>query len=571
MVGLLLWGLCLATTIMSNRFAWDSPFSRSPIRTFVCLMLAMFVLHLIGLRIAIRLKAYPDIGKWIFWLGIGFRLVLLPSHPIQEIDIYRYMWDGRVIVEGENPYHYSPRDVLASSVQTEDSSLNALVTLRNRSATTQTVLSRIHFEHLTTIYPPVSQFVFAAAAKAVPESASLWTQRFVTKLFIVLFDVLTMLALMRLLQQMRKPAGWLVCYAWSPLVLKEFSNSGHLDSIAIGLTAWAIVWWIEALRFKSAWRLLLAAATLGLAVGAKLYPIVLVPVIVISLIKHVGLRQLGAATVVFGTVTIACLRPMLTAKPVVVQSELQSVAWTESPDAYLANAGTPLALSPALPDDYAEATQSDQLVFDISPPNPLTDNTLPDKPTGAGLSTFMGTWQMNDLLFMIVHENLKPDSNAWFSVISDKAKRSLIQPVRERLHRSESQTAFLVARGATASMHLMIVVCLMMKAWQASVPQLLNLAFLSVAWFWLLLPTLNPWYLIWAMPLLPFARLRCWLMLSGCVFAYYLRFWLERSFSSQCIVGTNYCGADFFAYVVVWCEFLPFGVLLILETARKRT
>ena len=71
------------------------------------------------------------------------------------------------------------------------------------------------------------------------------------------------------------------------------------------------------------------------------------------------------------------------------------------------------------------------------------------------------------------------------------------------------------------------------------------------------------------MPLLPFTRLRCWLLLSGCVFAYYLRFWLETSFGSQTVVGTNYGGADFFAFVVVWFEFLPFGVALIVGRPRK--
>ena len=451
-------------------------------------MLVMFVLYLVALRIAIRLKSHPDIGKWILWFGLGFRLVLLPSHPILEIDIYRYMWDGRVVAECENPFQYSPRDVLASSTETGDIRLRSLVKLRDRSIVTQTVLSRIHFEHLTTIYPPVSQLVFAAAATVVPESTSLWTQRLMTKLFIVSFDVLTMLAMMRLLKHFRKPPGWLVCYAWSPLVLKEFANSGHLDAIAIGLTAWAIVWWIEALRSKSMGRLLLAAATLGLAVGAKLYPIVIVPVIAISIIRHVGVRQMATAGIVFGIMATVCLRPMLFADPVDVLQTNSDIAFVAArKDAIAPEPGT----SPPLPDDYAEVVQSDYGTLEVVPPTPLAENFESNKPTGSGLTAFLGTWRMNDLLFMVIHENLRPDSNAWFSIVPDAAKRGMIQPLVVPLSLAELQTAFLVARCATAGLHLAIVAYLMATAWQASVKQLLDLAFLSVAWFWLLLPTLD--------------------------------------------------------------------------------
>ncbi len=73
----------------------------------------------------------------------------------------------------------------------------------------------------------------------------------------------------------------------------------------------------------------------------------------------------------------------------------------------------------------------------------------------------------------------------------DAAKRGMIQPLVVPLSLAELQTAFLVARCDTAGLHLAIVAYLMATAWQASVKQLLDLAFLSVAWFWLLLPTLD--------------------------------------------------------------------------------
>src|SRR5581483_764967 len=42
--------------------------------------------------------------------GILFRLVLVPSPPSISTDIYRYIWDGRLIGHGINPYRWAPYD-----------------------------------------------------------------------------------------------------------------------------------------------------------------------------------------------------------------------------------------------------------------------------------------------------------------------------------------------------------------------------------------------------------------------------------------------------------------------------
>ena len=64
------------------------------------------------------------------------------------------------------------------------------------------------------------------------------------------------------------------------------------------------------------------------------------------------------------------------------------------------------------------------------------------------------------------------------------------------------------------------------------------------------------------MPLLPFARGRAWMALSGLVFLYYLRFWLTRHFAEAPVLGTRYPGPWFFDYVVTWLEFGPWFLWL---------
>ena len=49
---------------------------------------------------------------WVIVIGAGLRISMLSSAPILEDDYYRYLWDGAVVVNGLNPYAYSPAEVL---------------------------------------------------------------------------------------------------------------------------------------------------------------------------------------------------------------------------------------------------------------------------------------------------------------------------------------------------------------------------------------------------------------------------------------------------------------------------
>ncbi len=567
------WVLCatiLCLTVLSQWFAWHSPLAGRPVWAFLILMTGAFVLHLWALKIAIGLKRDRTALRWIILFGLGYRLLLLPSHPIQEVDIYRYMWDGLVAADGQNPYRFSPRDILYADTQDCGPEIEELVRIRDSSDAIATTLSRVHFAHLTTIYPPVSQAVFAAAATATPLSTYVEVRRFVTKFFIVLFDVLAMFGLLALLQHFRKPTGWLICYAWSPLILKEFANSGHLDAIAVGFTVWAVVFWSRALRQNSARLLSAAAVLLGLGIGAKLSPVVAVPVIAVSVLRHFGFRQFVVSGALVTAVSTITLWPMLATK-----IQLPAVESAAASDAVtLTNIH-----DPPLPADFDEVTNvagTEQLPrVPVFSKDRDSLSAVAPKPTqqatSQGLSAFMSTWKMNDLFFLIVNENLKPGSAAWFAILPDTTKRHFIVPVTEWRNQSAEQAAFWVSRAITAVIHVLITAWLAAAAWRANLRQLPGLVFLSVAWFWLLLPTLNPWYWIWAMPLLPFARLRSWLFMSGCVTIYYSRFWFQNTWGAQLIPGTTYDGKSFFNFVVVWLEYIPLLVVLCMEHRRRIT
>src|SRR5687768_81156 len=73
----------------------------------------------------------------------GFALVIAPS--VLSEDVYRYVWDGRVLRHGISPYRYAPDDP-------------ALAALRDEG------WRRINNPEIPTIYPPLAQALFAVAA-----------------------------------------------------------------------------------------------------------------------------------------------------------------------------------------------------------------------------------------------------------------------------------------------------------------------------------------------------------------------------------------------------------------------
>jgi hypothetical protein len=67
------------------------------------------------------------------------------------------------------------------------------------------------------------------------------------------------------------------------------------------------------------------------------------------------------------------------------------------------------------------------------------------------------------------------------------------------------------------------------------------------------------------LPLLPFARSRVWLAMSGLVLLYYLRFWLGYHFSDTPVLGTGYHGLAFFDLVITWVEYAPWFLCLTVS------
>ncbi len=291
---------CLYASIsfLSWRFEFGSPTAQRPIVAVLLLFATAFALYLFAVRVATRAPQNGRLLTLIVWPAVLFRVTLLLSAPIQEVDIYRYLWDGAVSTVGVSPFRYSPLKVRAATADTAtEEDLRQLVELRDRLPAVGEALDRVHYPEIPTIYPPVSQWLFAAAAYVTPTGTAIMGRVFIAKAWFIGFDLATLLVVVGLLRLCRRPIGLCLIYAWCPLLLKEVANSGHLDAAAFFLTTLAVYF---ALRFTmcqdsspgSLRRKLVygnsMAVTLSLAIGAKLYPIVLAPLLFAFCLKRLN-------------------------------------------------------------------------------------------------------------------------------------------------------------------------------------------------------------------------------------------------------------------------------------------
>lgn len=184
----------------------------------------------------------------IIGFGIAFRLVTLLPEPFMSSDIYRYAWDGVVQHAHISPYRYVPGDP-------------ALTFLRGPNRDLFDHINRRDYAH--TIYPPVAQLLFYGIT---------WINASVTfmKLAMILFEGITVYALMELLHALGRRREEVLLYAWCPLLIWEIGSSGHLDSAAMAFIALALL-----ARFRQ--QPIKTGIFLGAAILIKFYPLVLIP------------------------------------------------------------------------------------------------------------------------------------------------------------------------------------------------------------------------------------------------------------------------------------------------------
>ena len=265
---------------LSREFDYDASPLTYPVVSFVALEMLAAGAYLTLLWLIPRSRADARLMALILGVGLVMRVATLYSTPILEDDFYRYLWDGAVVAGGNDPYRYSPAQVLAADGDSA-AELSALSMLAQASTP---VAQRINYPRLTSIYPPLTQGVFALSASIEAFSLTVW------RLMLLLFEGGAVALLYLILRRLNRSPLWLAIYWWNPLVVKELVNSAHMDALLLPALAGVLLLMLLGKR-------VLASLCLALAAGVKLWPVLLLPIVLRPLISEP--RKLAAALLVF--------------------------------------------------------------------------------------------------------------------------------------------------------------------------------------------------------------------------------------------------------------------------------
>lgn len=183
---------------------------------YVCAF-AQAGLAVLATRLALRSGARNALPS-IVLVGVVLRLVLLATVPNLSGDIYRYIWDGRVVAAGFNPYTHVPADPALAALR--DPAQYGLIDKR---------------DYAVTIYPPVAEALFALVTRVSTSVVAM-------KGAMVLLEGVVVLAVARLLARLGRPREWLGLYLLHPAPLWEIAGNGHVDAATMACVFGAFAW-----------------------------------------------------------------------------------------------------------------------------------------------------------------------------------------------------------------------------------------------------------------------------------------------------------------------------------------
>lgn len=239
--------LLMALIVVSELLYFSLYFDLSqPIIVYTSVAVLNSLIFIVICIVLLKNESSTKLAYTLVAVGILFRLTVLFYPPTASDDINRYIWDGKVQANGINPYRFAPNDSSLAHLHSVD------------------LPAKVNFPAMKSIYPPVAQVIFFASYKLFGESYLGY------KLFLFVFEVVSIILLLFLLRLLRRPESFVGLYALCPLPVMQFMIDGHVDGLGIPLLILALILFF---RRKKFWFLLV----LGLSISTKLISGMILP------------------------------------------------------------------------------------------------------------------------------------------------------------------------------------------------------------------------------------------------------------------------------------------------------
>ena len=212
------------------------------------------------------------------------RFMLIFSFPMLSDDIYRFIWDGRLAINGINPFNFLPSYFIENEISVQGINYE--------------LYSQLNSPNYYTVYPPVCQAIFTLACWLFPNSIA--GSAFVMKIFMFAFECGSIFLLIKLIEHYRSPFKNVLLYTLNPLVIIEIMGNLHFEGAMIFFLLLSI--W---LMFKK--RMVLSAVAIAFAIASKLLPLLFLP----FLVRRLGWKNSIQYFGIIGIVLIGLFSPLL--------------------------------------------------------------------------------------------------------------------------------------------------------------------------------------------------------------------------------------------------------------------
>ena len=256
--------------------------SQNEFGKIVSILLPQFVLYFLTLKYAQRKP-----GSLVFFIAVAMamRVVLLFAEPYLSNDVYRFIWDGRLLVQGYNPFDHLPQYYL--DLQPGIPGID------------QQLFEAFDSKNTYTVYPPLAQLQFGTAVCLFPQNA--YGATVVMKLWLLLYEAGTLFLLPKLLQSLGLSPSRSLIYSLNPLIVHEIAGNLHFEGAMVFFLVLAV--WLLLKRKKLVWPALAFAAS----ICSKLLTLLFLP----FFLKRMGLRRSMLFYVLTAALTVLMFVPVL--------------------------------------------------------------------------------------------------------------------------------------------------------------------------------------------------------------------------------------------------------------------
>ncbi|QXP77579.1 MULTISPECIES: mannosyltransferase [Winogradskyella] len=194
--------------------------------------------------------------KLLTYTAVILRLIFIFSTPNLSQDFYRFIWDGRMIFEGFNPYLYTP-----------DSFINNGIFPIKQAQELYNGMGELSSSHYTN-YPPINQLCFTIAA--LFSSHGILGSIISMRLIIIAADIGTLYFGKKLLERLKLPSNRIFWYILNPFIIIELTGNLHFEGVMVFFLIWAFY-----LLYSDKWKW--AAVIFACSISVKLIPLMLLP------------------------------------------------------------------------------------------------------------------------------------------------------------------------------------------------------------------------------------------------------------------------------------------------------